>query len=186
MAPQEVVDLVLKYKNYFKDKGGVTFSGGEPLYQSEFLLESLKLCKEAGLNTCIDTSGVGGTLNKEVLEYTDLVLLDVKNLDESAFEYMTKGKFSEYMDFVKELNESNTDVWIRQVIVPEVNDTKEYIKSLNKFIKNIKNVSKVELLPYHTMAVNKYKELGLEYRLEGTPAMEKDKLEELKKIVEIG
>ena len=183
---KEIVDEIRKYRTYIEQGGGVTFSSGEPLFQSEFLLEMLKMCKKAGIHTCIDTSGTG--YNKdyldEILKYTDLVLLDVKALTKDSYKKMTGKNINEFNYFKGALNKSNKKVWIRQVIVPGINDNKEYILSLKEYLKDINNIEKVELLPYHTMGVDKYKKLNIKYRLEDTPDMDKEeckKLEELLK-----
>lgn len=180
---KEMVDVVRKYRPFIEQGGGVTFSGGEPLYQSEFLLETLKLCKKAGINTCIDTSGTG--YDKEylddILKYTDLVILDIKGIDSDNYKNIT-GKSMEEFDYFKDkVKENNTRLWLRQVIVPGINDTKEYILNFKEYIKDFNNVEKVELLPYHIMGVPKYKELGIDYRLHDTLPMDKEKLKELQK-----
>lgn len=184
MTSKEIVDEVRKYRPYIEKDGGVTFSGGEPLLQTKFLLEMLKMCKKAGFHTCIDTSGTGYTKKylDEVLKYTDLVILDIKAIDDISYKKMTGKKIDEFNYFVEKLNKTDNKVWLRQVIVPNINDTEEYILKLKEYIKKIKNVEKVELLPYHTMGIEKYKKLKLKYRLLDTPDMDKEeckKLEEL-------
>lgn len=171
---KEILDEIKKYKHYIEEGGGVTFSGGEPLYQSEFLLETLKMCKKEGIHTCIDTSGTGYNKNvlEEILKYTDLVLLDIKAIDEVGYKNITGKEINEFNYFKQRLNESNKKVWIRQVIIPGINDTMEYIKGLKKYINSIKNIEKVELLPYHTMAIPKYKEMNIKYKLENVPDMD--------------
>ena len=183
---KKIVDEVRKYRHYIEDGGGVTFSGGEPLFQSEFLLEMLEMCKKAGISTCIDTSGTGYDKNilKNILKYTDLVLLDIKEINKNSYKQMTGKDIDEFEYFKQVLNESNKKVWIRQVIVPGINDTKEYILKLKEYLKEINNIEKIELLPYHTMGISKYEKLGIKYRLEGVPDMDINackKLEELLK-----
>jgi len=183
MTPNEIIEIILKYKNYFNDNGGVTFSGGEPLFQSEFLFEVLKLCKKNGIHTCLDTSGVGGNINESILKYTDLVLFDIKALDADNYFKVTSHDIEESLVFLDLCQKLNKKMWIRQVIVPEINDNIEYITKLKKFISNLKNIERVELLPYHTMGVNKYKALGLNYRLEGIKEMDKNRCKELEEIL---
>ena len=185
MTPDELVNQVRKYRSYIEDNGGITLSGGEPLFQSEFVLEVFKKCKLAGINTCLDTAGTGYNKKylKEILKYTDLVMLDIKALNNEAYKKMTGKSIEEFEYFVKVLNESNKKVWIRQVIVPTINDTEEYIKDLKKYISKIKNIEKVELLPYHTMGVDKYKKLNIKYRLENVPEMDKEECERLNSLL---
>lgn len=178
MQPEELVNFLLKYHNYFGEDGGVTFSGGEPLFQPTFLLETLKLCKKAGIHTALDTSGVGKELIEEILDYTDLVILDIKAIDEEGYQKMTGLSMNSFNNFLELCKKKNKKMWLRQVVVPGQNDSMEYMKNLKKFIKKIPNVEKIELLPYHTKGVMKYKELGIPYRLENVSEMDKKKCEE--------
>lgn len=176
-TPEELCNTILKYKNYIKD-GGVTFSGGEPLLQEAFLLEVLKLCKKNNLHTCIDTTGSNFT-NEEILKYTDLILLDIKALDNESYIEMTGKDMEDFWKFLKTCEEQEKNVWIRQVIIPGINDSEEYILKLKELLKSYKCIKKMELLPYHTMAISKYKELGIPYRLENIKSMDKEKCIEL-------
>lgn len=182
ITPDELVRHIYKYRNYFGENGGVTFSGGEPLNQSEFLLETLKLCKKMGIHTCLDTSGVGENL-EEILKYTDLVIWDIKALDSSNYTKITGNKIEKSLEFLKICQKLDKKMWIRQVIVPGINDNIEYINKLKQFIKPLKNIEKIELLPYHTMGIEKYKKLNIPYKLENTPAMSKEKCNELYKVL---
>ena len=182
ITPDELVRHIYKYRNYFGTNGGVTFSGGEPLFQHDFLLECLKLCKKMGINTCLDTSGSCRGY-EDILKYVDLVIWDVKALENDAYHKMTGQDISVSLDFLKYCQDIGINMWIRQVIVPGINDNVFYINKLKEFIKPLKNVSKVELLPYHLLGVSKYKQLGIPYRLEGVPAMDKDKCDELYKVL---
>lgn len=182
ITPEELVRHIYKYRNYFGENGGVTFSGGEPMYQHEFLLECLKLCKKMQINTCIDTSGVGENY-EEILKYTDLVIWDVKALEPDNYTKITGNKIEKSLEFLETCQKMNKKMWIRQVIVPGINDNIEYINKLKKFIKPLKNIEKVELLPYHTMGVQKYEKLNIPYRLQETPEMDKEKCKELYKIL---
>lgn len=182
ITPDDLVRHIYKYRNYFGKDGGVTFTGGEPLYQHEFLLECLKLCKKMGIHTCLDTSGVGENI-EEILKYTDLVIWDVKALDEENYTKITGNKIEKSLEFLKTCQKLNKKMWIRQVIVPGINDNIEYINKLKEFIKPLKNIEKIELLPYHTMGIEKYKKLNIPYRLENTPTMSKEKCNELYKVL---
>lgn len=185
VTSKEIVDMVRKYRPYIEQGGGVTFSGGEPLVQSEFLLEMLKPCKKAGIHTCLDTSGTG--YNKEllndILKYTDLILLDIKALDEEGYKKITGRPIDEFNYFKDLVIKKDKKLWLRQVIVPTINDNVEYILKLKEYIKQFKNVDVIELLPYHTMGVDKYKKLGIKYRLAGIPDMDKDRCKELEELL---
>lgn len=183
IEPEELVARIRKFRPYFEDSnGGVTFSGGEPLFQSTFLKETLIICKKAGIHTCLDTAGTGYLKEDldEIFKRTDLFIVDVKAIEPDKYKEMTGLDMDEFNYFKERLNESGKDVWIRQVIVPTINDTKEYILKLNEYIKTFNNVKRVELLPYHTMGVKKYHELGIKYPLEGIEPLSNEKLEELK------
>lgn len=186
MTPQEFVKKVIRFKPYFdKSGGGVTFSGGDPLFQPAFLLETLKLCKENNIHTAIDTAGYGEGNYGEILKYTDLVILDLKHRNSKGYVKLTGKNTKEVNDFLNALRESNTKVWVRHVIVPGYTDTEKHIIGIAKIIKEeIPNVEKVELLPYHTLGVNKYKELGIKYGLENVEPMSKSRTIELQSILE--
>lgn len=183
MTPQELISRILKYKDYFNNNGGITFSGGEPLLQPQFLIETLKLCHDFGINTCLDTAGCGVGQYEEILKYVDLVILDIKAITEKSYLEMTNHSINEFNKFLSTCQKLKKRLWLRQVIVPGINDTEEYILNLKSYIKNIANVDRVELLPYHTMAISKYKDLNLVYKLEKTPDLDMKKLEELNKIL---
>ena len=182
ITPEELVRHIYKYRNYFGPDGGVTFSGGEPLFQHDFLLECLKLCKKMGINTCLDTAGSCRGY-EDILKYVDLVIWDVKALENDAYHKMTGQDINTSLSFLKFCQDTGVKMWIRQVIVPGINDNVDYINKLKDFIKPLRNVEKVELLPYHLLGVSKYKQLGIPYRLDGVPAMDKGKCDELYKIL---
>ena len=185
-TPEELVNKISRFRSYFeKSGGGVTFSGGDPLKQPEFLKETLKLCKEAGIHTTLDTSGVGFGDYEEILKYTDLVLYDVKHLTREGYKDMTGIEIDETQKFLEACKKMGTKMWIRQVVVPGKTDSEEYIRELGKFIKTLNNVEKVELLPYHLLGVNKYETLGIKYRLEGLEAMDKEACKGLYKFLEL-
>lgn len=182
MTPEELLRKIMRFRPYFeRSGGGVTFSGGDPLLQPEFLLEMLKLCKEKGIHTALDTAGYGFGEYSEILKYVDLVLLDIKHVDDFGYKNLT-GRSKHGLDqFLEELDKSNTKVWIRHVVVPGITDSAEHIEKLKGIIKEIKNVDKVELLPYHTMGVSKYEQLGIPYRLENLEPMDKRYTKDLEK-----
>lgn len=182
VEPEELLKKILRFKPYFeKSHGGVTFSGGEVLLQPEFLREILKLCKENGIHTVIDTAGYGYGNYEEILKYTDLILLDIKHIDDAGYKNLTGKNKTGVEEFLEAAEKASTKLWIRHVVVPGITDSKEHIKKLAEIINKIKNVEKVELLPYHTLGVNKYDKLGIKYRLQGTEAMDREKCEELQK-----
>ncbi len=179
-TPKQLVDKIKRYRIYFKNHGGVTMSGGEPLMQEEFVTEVFKLCKKEGIHTCLDTSGFGEA-SDELLKYTDLILLDVKELDADKYEDLVAQKIDKFYKFVEKCQKKRKKLWIRQVILPNYNDNKESVLKLKAFVDKLKYVEKVELLPYHSMAESKYKKLGIKYRLEGLPEMNKKKCKNLEK-----
>ena len=180
-TPDELAEKLLKNKDYFGKIGGVTFSGGEPLIQSDFIIETSKILKQENIHIALDTSGVG-KYNKEIFKYIDLVILDIKASNNTLFETITKtNKLEETISFLKECENRSIPVIIRQVIVPGINDTKENVLELKDLLKPYKMIEKIELLPYHTMAKNKYEQLNKEYVLKDTKDLSIDKLETLKK-----
>lgn len=183
MTPQQTLEFINKYKNYFGEDGGVTFSGGEPLMQPDYLKETLKLCKKNNIHTCLDTSGVFIKNIAEILESVDLVILDIKAIDSENYKKITNYSIDKFLEFLNICQKLNKKLWLRQVIVPGINDNIEYIYKLKEFIKNIKNVEKIELLPYHTMALSKYEKLNINYNLKDIKAMDKLKCIELEKIL---
>lgn len=174
-TPNELVDKILRYKPYFnRNNGGVTFSGGEPLLQSKFLLEVCKLLKKENIHIVLDTAGVGNGNYDEILSYVDLVLLDIKHITNKGYQDLTGQSIDEVETFIQSLNKTNIPVWIRQVIVPGIMDNDEYLKGLKEYIKKIKNIEKIEFLPYHELALEKYKMLGIKSPFEPLPVMDKD------------
>ena len=180
----ELVKRILRYKNYFGEKGGVTLSGGEPLMQIEFVTELLKELKKNGVHTCIDTSGitfnpdseVSVAMHKEMIKYLDLALLDIKHIDDTACKKLTGHGNSHTLAFAKFLSDNGKKIWIRQVLVPGYTDDEESLKRTRAFIDTLSTVEKVEVLPYHTMGVVKYEKLGMDYPLKDTQAPSKERV----------
>lgn len=183
LSPQDLIKRVVNFKPYFGENGGVTFSGGEPLLQPEFLIETLKLCKENNIHTCLDTAGVGRGSYEKILEYVDLVILDVKACDEEEYKKITGRDMDEFNKFLSACQKLKTKLWIRQVIVPNINDDKPHIEQLATFLKKIKNVEKVELLPYKKIGEHKYATLRIPYRLFGVEEMDERKCKELERFL---
>ena len=162
----EVLAKALRYKSYWRENGGITVSGGEPLLQIDFLLELFTKAKQKGIHTVIDTCGQPFTREepffskfKELMHLSDLVLLDIKHIDDEQHQNI--------LDMARYLAEIKQPVWIRHVLVPSRNDADEYLQRLDAFVKELGNVERFEVLPYHTLGVYKWKELGMEYPLEG-------------------
>ena len=185
MTPEELVKKIVRFKSYFGRTGGVTFSGGEPLLQPKFLLECLKLCKKEGINTALDTAGVGFGDYDEILLLTDLVILDLKAVSEEDYKKITGQPMIRFKKFLADCQRLNKKLWIRQVIVPGINDNEENVKKIKDFVTQLRNVEKVELLPYKTIGVHKYEDLKIKYRLEGVPDMDEGKCKELEKLLQV-
>lgn len=182
ITPQELVKKIVGNKPYFRrNNGGVTFSGGEPLLQPEFLLETCKLLKKENIHIALDTAGQGLGNYEEILKYIDLVLLDIKHTDEEEYQKLTSYSMDEPLKFIESLNKSNKKVWIRQVIVPGLMDNDKYLKSLVKTLKNIKNIERIDFLPYHKLGREKYISMNIPYPLEDVEEMDKQKSDNLYK-----
>lgn len=181
---KELVKKIERYKNYYGADGGATFSGGEPLLQPEFLLECLKLCKEKGINTAIDTAGVGFGDYDEILKNCDLVILDVKAVDGEEYKKLVGQDIKFFNQFLEAVQKNGNRLWLRQVIVPGINDDEAHVLKLKKFAKKLKNVEKIELLPYKTIGVHKYQDLKIQYRLEGVPDMDEEKCQKLQQLLD--
>ena len=181
----ELFDKIIRYKNYIFPNGGVTVTGGEPLLQAKFILELFKKLKKEGIHTCIDTSGIIALTDdiKEVLKFTDLVLLDIKHIDnEKCKELVGKSNKLE-LEFAKYLSDNNIPIWIRQVLIPGYTDDEQDLLKLKEFISSLKTVEKVELLPYHSIGEFKWKKLGLKYPLEGVPQASDNDIARAKQIL---
>ena len=169
-----VAELVLdikRYRGYFGDKGGVTVSGGEPLLQLDFVIELFKALKKEGIHTALDTSGFLFDPSDErylqLILYTDLVLLDMKQIDPDKHQRLTGVSNAPVLAFASFLAEHRKKMWIRHVLVPGITTDSNDLKQLKDWIDTLPTVEKVEVLPYHTLGVYKWKELGLDYPLEG-------------------
>lgn len=186
ISPEEVLETAKKYQPYYKTSGGgVTFSGGEPLVQGEFLLESLKLLKANGINTALDTSGYGDEkYYKEILKYTDVVILDMKHFDNEGYKNLTEKSISRFFKFLSYLNGFHGTIWIRHVMVPGITDNEKSMYRLFNRVGHLAHkIEKFEILPYHKMGIDKYKELNRDYLLEGLPEMNKEKAKKFEDIL---
>lgn len=180
VTSSELVQKILHNRPYFnRNSGGVTFSGGEPLLQIDFLLEICPMLKKEGIHIALDTAGIGIGKYDELLPYIDLVLLDIKHITEEGYLDLTGQPMDEFYKFLDSVNKNNTKIWIRQVIIPGVNDNKEYVEGLSHFLKQINHIEKIEFLPYHKMGDEKYQKLGIYNPYQEKEAMDKEKCEEL-------
>lgn len=179
-TPEELAQRIIRNKPYFRrNNGGVTFSGGEPLLQSKFLIEVCKILKNENIHITLDTAGVGNGNYEELLSYVDLVLLDIKHITKEGYKDLTGQEMNSFLEFVEALNKSGKSVWIRQVILPGMMDNDDYLKGLNEILKKINHIDKIEFLPYHTMGKEKYEKLNIPYPLENMEAYDKEKCQKL-------
>lgn len=188
----DVLEEALHYKSYWGKKGGITVSGGEPLLQLDFLIDLFKKAKAQGVNTTLDTCGQPFTHEepffskfKELMEVTDLLLFDIKLIDDEAHKQLTGQHNSSILEMAKYLSDIGKPVWIRHVLVPERSDYDEYLIRLDVFIKTLKNVDKVEILPYHTMGRYKWEELGISYPLEEIDPPTEERVQNAKELLHV-
>ena len=186
----ELLNKAIKYRSYWGKEGGITVSGGEPLLQIDFLIELFEKAKEMGIHTTLDTSGNPFTREEpffskfeRLMKSTDLILLDIKHIDDEQHKILTEQSNKNILDLARYLSDINKPVWIRHVLVPERNDKDEYLIRLREFIDTLQNVQKVEVLPYHTLGVYKWQELGYEYKLEGIEPPTKERVDNARKIL---
>lgn len=182
---EELMILAHSQRPFFGKRGGITLSGGEPLMQAKAIIPFFKMLKAEGFNTCIDTNGSYLTNDvKELLEYTDLVLLDIKEMDEETHKNIAGASNKGTLRMAEYLSEINKPVWARYVLVPGYTDSEEHLHVLGQFLQPMKNVEKLEIQPYHKLGVHKYQSLGWKYELEGVPVNTPQQLDRAKKILE--
>ena len=182
-----LIKKALRYKSYWGTEGGITVSGGEPLLQIEFVTALFKLAKENGIHTTLDTAGNPFTREEpffgkfnELMKYTDLVMLDIKEINPQRHKELTGFDNSNILDMARYLSEIQKPMWIRHVLVPETTDFDEDLDKLGAFIKTLSNVERTEILPYHTLGRFKWDELGIKYRLDGISPPTKERIENAK------
>lgn len=168
----ELLKKAIRFQSYWGKHGGITVSGGEPLLQIDFLLELFTKAKQKGIHTVIDTCGNPFTREEpffskfqELMKLTDLLLVDIKHIDEEAHRQLTTQSNVNILDMINYLDEIEKPIWIRHVLVPGINDQEEQLKRLSNYIAGLRHVQRVEILPYHSLGAYKWKELGYEYRL---------------------
>ena len=181
-----------RYHTYWRNNGGITVSGGEPLLQIDFLIEFFKLAKQKGVNTTLDTAGNPFTLEEpfigkfeELMQYTDLVMLDLKQTDAAAHKKLTGWDNGNILEMARWLSDHGKDMWIRRVLVPGVTDGEEELKQLKQFIDSFKTVKRVEILPYHTLGQFKWENLNIPYPLEDVPTPTPEQVAEAEAILGI-
>ncbi len=190
MEASEIIAQYERNRPFYKG-GGITVTGGEPLMQVDFLIELFTLAKEKDIHTCIDTSGIAYKPGNDafiekldkLMPLTDLVMLDIKHIDPDKHKELTQQPNDGILAFCEYLNDRKVDMWIRHVVVPTITDDDEYLYKLGYFIGGFTNVKALDVLPYHTMGKTKYEQLGMEYKLDGIPAMDKNKVIEKKQVI---
>lgn len=182
-TPRELFDRAVKYKSYWKKDGGITVSGGEPLLQMDFITELFSLAKSKGVNTSVDTAGQPFSTAPEyiekfekLMEVTDLVILDLKEMDEKKHIALTGVTNLNILQMARWLSDNGKHMWIRHVLVPGITDDIQGLKDMRDFIDTLNNVDRVEILPYHTLGISKWHDLGIKYELEEIVPPDKDQI----------
>ena len=190
ITAEDLLKKALRYKSYWGKDGGITVSGGEPLMQMDFLIEFFELAKAAGVHTCIDTSGVNFVRNepyfgkfKRLMDATDLLLVDIKNIDPVEHKKLTGHDNKNILDMFRYLDEIKKPIWIRHVLVPGGSDNDELLIKTREFIDTLHNVQKIEVLPYHALALAKYQELGIDYVLKDVKSPSPERIANAKRIL---
>lgn len=191
MEPSSIIEQYEKNQAFYANGGGLTVTGGEPLMQIDFVTELFTLAKAKNIHTCIDSSGIAFQPDNAALiaktdtlmGLTDLVMLDIKHIDPEKHRELTMQPNENILKFAAYLDKKGVDMWIRHVVVPGITDDEKYLFELGYFIGQFRNLKALDVLPYHTMGEKKYQSLGLEYKLKGVPAMDKDKLLDKKKAI---
>ncbi len=188
VSADSLIENYLANSAFYKN-GGITVTGGEPLLQTPFVTELFEKAKEKGIHTALDTSGCvykaennDQILNK-LLSYTDLVMLDIKHINPKSHKELTGFDNKNILDFAKYVDSMQKDIWIRHIIVEGITDKKEDLVALGEFVASLKHLKAIDVLPYHTMGVAKYKKLGIDYPLSNLKPTSKEKAIECKKII---
>lgn len=180
----ELLENAMRYRSYWGEDGGITVSGGEPLLQIDFLIDLFKKAKAEGINTCIDTALQPFTREEpffkkfnELMEYTDLLLVDIKHIDREEHIKLTGKPNDNIRDCFEYLSEVGQPIWIRHVLVPGITDNDDYLRRTREFIEKLSNVQRIEVLPYHSMGQHKFEALGIKYQLEGVESPTKERVD---------
>ena len=189
----ELLDRAERYRSYWRQQGGITVSGGEPLMQIDFVIELFTEAHRRKINTALDTSAQPFTRAApffakftELMSVTDLVLLDIKHIDPAKHKALTGQDNANILDAAEYLSEIHKPVWIRHVLVPGVTDDEQDLRRLRKFLDTLTNIERVEVLPYHTLGADKWRKLGLDYPLEGTESPTEESLNSARQILSGG
>jgi pyruvate formate lyase activating enzyme len=192
VCAEEILEEAERFRSYWGYDGGITVSGGEPLLQLDFLLDLFAKAKACDIHTALDTCGQPFTCQEpffsklnQLLAITDLILYDIKEINNIRHKSLTGLSNENILEFAKYLSAIKQPMWIRHVLVPTVTDFDEDLLALNTFIKTLKNVKKVEVLPYHTMGEFKWKELGLKYPLEGIKPPTQEQVENARNLLQV-
>lgn len=187
VTAEEMAEEIARYRRYFGRRGGMTASGGEPLLQPEFLCELFERLKSVGISTAIDTSGAeydpADARYDDLLRLTDLVLLDIKHIDDAACRRLTGRGNAATLAFAERLSEDGIPMWIRQVLVPGWTDSEDTLRATRRWIDGLKTVERVEVLPYHTLGKTKYEALGIPYPLGNTPVPDAESVKRAEQIL---
>lgn len=190
--PKALFEKAYRYKNYWRDNGGITISGGEPLLQIDFVTEVFKCAKEKGVHTTLDTAGNPFTMEEpfiskfnELMKVTDLFMLDIKEMDEEKHKSLTQWTNSNIIEMAKYLSDNGKDMWIRHVLVPGLTDGEAELIKLKELLDELKTVKRVEILPYHTLGLFKWNNLGIEYPLPDAQPPTKEEVERAKELLGI-
>lgn len=189
----EATDIIKDYQRYknFLKSGGLTVTGGEPLMQIDFVIELFTLAKKENIHTCLDTSGITFNKNSDtildkfntLLSVTDLIILDLKHIDNEEHIKLTKQSNNNVINFLNYLQEHNKDTWIRHVVVPGITLNDKYLYELGYFLGKYSIIKALDILPYHNMAIEKYKELDLFYPLIDTPIPTSEEMKYAKSLI---
>ncbi len=189
MTSADILSRMERNRAFYRT-GGITASGGEPMFQAAFLTELFEMAKERGIHTCLDTSGIlfsdlpeQRRQTERLLAVTDLVMLDIKHMDDAEHRKLTGHGNENSIAFARYLDEKKIPVWIRHVVVPGITYSKDELTALGLFLKTLSNVTKLEVLPYHALGKTKYDSLGMKYVLEDTPQLKKAEAEEAERII---
>ncbi len=190
MYVDELLDKAERYRSYWGAKGGITVSGGEPLMQIDFLIELFTEAHRRGINTCIDTSALPfnrseGWFSKfeKLMAVTDTVLLDIKHIRPSEHKSLTGHDNAAILDCARYLSEIGKPVWIRHVLVPGITDNDECLTELADFLRGLKNIERIDVLPYHSLGTFKYEKLGIDYSLKDTSAPSAERIDNAENIL---
>lgn len=181
---EDLITDIVKYKSFMQfSGGGITVSGGEPLLQPDFVKDLFEKCKVNNIHTALDTSGfISIEKANPVLDFTDLVLLDIKSFNPGVYKDLTGVSLDPTLNFANHLNQRKIPVWIRYVLVPGLTDTAEDIEGLAQFLSTLENVERIDILPFHKMGEYKWEQLGYNYALADTMEPSKTAVEEAKAI----